>query len=265
MYDNLRFLPGKILFRTAVLSWGLVIVTLGLYVISNLPYQRRAIIGMMESEAKSIATSIDQVTATAIITEDYGSVVEHCMRVVRESSSILYVVITRKDGFSLVNTLKGWRQDQLGGMWNPSPERSVNSEFVKSDLVGEEVFHFTHPFKYSGMDWGYIHVGLSLKKYHSYLTNMYFRTLWLALLCILVSIAPSLFFARRLSRPINTLDKVTQRVAEGNLTASVDISTGDELDEQLADSFNKMTAAIRKSREELISLRGSIPTTSSPP
>jgi PAS domain S-box-containing protein len=252
--NSLRFLPGKILFRTAVLSWGLVIVTLGLFVISNLPYQRKAIIGMMESEANSIVTSIDQVTATAIITEDYGSVVEHCMRIVRESPSILYVVITRKDGFSLINTVQGWKQVQLGGMWNPPLDRIVKSEFVKSELVSEEVFHYTHPFKYSGIDWGCIHIGLSLKKYHSDIKNMYFRTLWLALLCILVSIAPSLFFARRLSRPINILDNVTQRVAAGDLTANVEITTGDEL-ERLGDSFNTMTEAIRVSREELIASR----------
>jgi two-component system, sensor histidine kinase len=253
---NLRLGPprNKIISRTAILSWILVIGTLGIFVLINIPYQKKAIEESMISEARSIAASIDQVTATAIVSEDYGVVVEHCLRVVKESPSILYVVITRKDGFSLTNTKKEWKQTQLGSFWNPTDNRSTSNQFLQTDLIPETAFHHSYPFQYSGIDWGWIHIGLSLKKYNADVHNLYLRTLWLAVFCILLAMIPSLIFARRLSRPIHHLDSVTQRVAAGDLAVRAEVTTGDEL-ERLAQSFNRMTEAMQKSQNELLSSR----------
>ncbi len=248
--NGIKVWKNKILVRTTILSWVLIIVTLGLFVVSNLLYQRKAIVERMELEARNIATSIDQVTATALITEDYGTVVDHCARLVKESSSILYVVITRNDGFSLVHTAQQWKQEQLEGIWNPSFDRVAKSGFLKSELMGQDVFHYSYPFHYSGIDWGWIHIGLSLKGYQTDLSNLYVRTIFLSVLCILVGMAASLFFARKLSNPIKILNNVTQRVASGDLTARAEIRTGDEL-ESLGHSFNRMTEALNKSQEEL--------------
>jgi PAS domain S-box-containing protein len=247
-----RFLPRKIIFRTATLSWILVIVSLGLYLTFTLPYQKRIIIDNMGSEAQNIAASISQVTATAIVAEDYSSAIDHCMKVVKDSSSLQYVVITRNDGFSLLQTEAGWRQDQLGGIWTPGvTDRTARGGFLQSDIVGVEVFHYSYPFEYSGIDWGWIHIGLSLQKYRADLRELYVRTILLTVLCIAFALVASLVFARRLTLPINILDEVTQRVANGDLTAKADILTGDEL-ERLAVSFNGMTDALQKSQGELV-------------
>ncbi|MGC2062054.1 MAG: ATP-binding protein, partial [Thermodesulfovibrionales bacterium] len=114
-----------------------------------------------------------------------------------------------------------------------------------------DVFHYSYPFSYSGIDWGWIHIGLSLKGYHTDLRNLYVRTTWLTLFCILVGMAVSLPFARKLSDPIKTLDDVTQRVAAGDLAARVEIRTGDEL-ESLGHSFNRMTEALDRSQGDLV-------------
>ncbi len=245
---------SKIIFRTAILSWILVIGTLGIFVLINIPYQKKAIEESMISEARSIAASIARVTATAIVSKDYGAVVEHCLRVVKESPSLLYVVVTRHDGFSLTHTKKEWKQTQLGAFWNPADHRSASNQFLQSDLISEPAFHHSHPLQYSGIDWGWIHIGLSQKKYNADVRNLYIRTLWLAIFCIFLAMIPSLIFARKLSRPIHHLDSVTQRVATGDLAVRANVTTGDEL-ERLAQSFNRMTEAMQKSRDELLSSR----------
>ena len=104
------FTPHRIVIKVALISSTLIIISLGLFVLATIPYQRAAILDAMKSEAKSTVTSIDQVTASAIITEDFGTVVEHCLRVVQESPSIVYVVVTRNDGFSLIITKQGWNR-----------------------------------------------------------------------------------------------------------------------------------------------------------
>ncbi len=249
--DKSSLWKKKILLRTVALSWLLIISTLSFFVIANIPFQKRAIIESLESEAKNIVASIDQVTATAVITEDYGAVVEHCMRVVKQSSTIRYVVITRRDGFSLVTTSHNWQQDQRNGIWNPSGSRKAQGEILKSDLVNEEVFHYSYPFRYSGIEWGWIHIGLTLKKYRADLIAMYSRTIWLAVFCSLFGMSIALYFAKKLSNPIRKLDEVTQRLAAGDLTARATITTGDEL-ERLANSLNTMSEALCTSRKEII-------------
>jgi PAS domain S-box-containing protein len=248
------FRPQRIVVRVALISSALIIISLGLFVLATIPFQRTAILDAMKSEAKSTVTSIDQVTASAIITEDFGTVVEHCLRVVQESPSIVYVVVTRNDGFSLVITKKGWEQKTLKGIWISPGERSASNRFLASEISREEVFHYSHPFQYSGIDWGWIHIGLSLKKFHSDISDMYRRTIILALLCIAVGVGVALLFARKLTRPISNLVTVTERVAAGDLQARADIRTGDEL-EHLGRSFNTMTETLQRSQGESIAAR----------
>jgi PAS domain S-box-containing protein len=245
------FWPKRIGLRVTIITSALIVITLGLFAVATIPYQRTAILDAMESEAKSTVTSIDQVTASAIITEDFGTVVEHCMRVVKESPTIVYVVVTRNDGFSLVITKEGWKQQSLNGEWSRGGLRTANSRFLKSEVSPEEVFHYSHPFQYSGIDWGWIHIGLSLKKFHNDIRSMYLRTAFIALLCIVAGVGVALVFARRLTKPISILDVTTQLVARGDLTAHADIRTGDEL-ERLGGSFNMMTETLRMSQGKII-------------
>jgi PAS domain S-box-containing protein len=248
------FRPNRIVFRIAILASALIIITLGLFVIITIPFQRTMILDAMRSEAKSTVTSIDQVTASAIISEDFGTVIEHCLRVVSDSPSIQYVVVTRNDGFSLVITSKGWSQKTLGGVWLPPGKRKSVSRFLESDIFPKEVFHYSHPFQFSGIDWGWIHIGLSLQKFHADMAEMYRRTAFLAFLCLCVGICVALIFSRRLTKPILSLDDITQRVARGDLTARAAIGTGDEL-ERLGRSFNTMTETLQRSRAEIVAAR----------
>ncbi len=248
--DAPRLGRRSILFRTAMLSWIVIILTLGLFLVLIIPIQKHTLIDSMESKAEVIATSIEELTITSIVAEDYSSVVDHCSKVVNERPSVLYLVITRKDGFSLVHTARQWSRKQLSGHWNPSPEDADRVRFIESELIGEAVFHYSYPIDHPGIDWGWIHIGLSLKKYNDDLRSVYVRTVLLAGICILAGFSVSFIFARRLSRPILLLNGITRRVALGDLTAKAEISTGDEV-ENLAESFNRMTEALRQARDEL--------------
>lgn len=236
--------------RTTLLSWMLIIGTLMVYVVSTIPFQKKVAVERMKSEAMNITASIGQVTANAIILEDYSFAVDHCMKVISESKTIQYIVITKHDGFSLIHTTYQWQLDTLGGYWCSKDESSKESQIIKSEIVHDKVFHYSYRLNYSGIDWGWIHIGLSLKDYQSFMCQTYVRTLLSALGCILFGFIVSLIFSRRLSRPILELDRITQRIAAGERNARANIKTGDEL-ENLAFSFNKMTEALYKIQDEL--------------
>jgi signal transduction histidine kinase len=247
----------SILFRTTILCWLLIVLTLGIFLLLVFPYQKKALIDGMISKANAISSSIAQVTTSAVVNEEYSEVIEHCMRVIEENPSIIYVVITRKDGFSLVHKAKTWKIGQMSGIWNHAATVPPAGMFIKNDLAEERVFHYSYPFSYSGINWGWINIGLSLREFNSDLRSIYVRTFFILVSCSIIGLLLSYFFARRLSYPIFLLTDITMRVAKGDLSARAELATGDEL-ENLANSFNSMTESLQKSQKELRSTQAQL-------
>ena len=76
------------------------------------------------------------------------------------------------------------------------------------------------------------------------------RTVFLLLAGVLISVAASLFLARRMVQPVRVLQEGAERIGGGDLTSRIEVKTGDEI-EQLADRFNTMTAQLRESYSDL--------------
>jgi len=243
--------PKRIKFRMTLVLSLLIVISLSLFAFVTLPYQRIVILSVMESEARSTVTSIGQVTASAIISEDFGTVIEHCLRVVKESPSIRYVVVTKNDGYSLIMSKTGWTQRNLSGVWLPTGERIAAARFLTSDISPKEVYHYSFPFSYSSIDWGWIHIGLSLDAFNTNLHIMYLRTFCLAILCLAVSAVVAYIFAGKLTAPISDLAETTRLVTKGDLNARADIRTGDEL-QLLGELFNIMTARLQQTRDDIL-------------
>jgi len=242
----------RILIRTVALCWVTVLFTVAVYTLTIIPYQKAQLLQALRERAQVAYTSTAQVAVNAIVMEDYSPLVEHCLKLVRENPSLLYMVLTRRDGFSLVHKKDGWSQEQLGGTWVSEGDTDPRSgHFVQSDLVQREVYCVVFPFSYSGIDWGWVHVGLSPETFYRDVRSLYTRIFWVALLAVSTGFAASFFFARRLSHPILALDRFTRRVAAGDLSSHLEITSGDEV-ESLADSFNQMVDALRRSKEDLV-------------
>jgi two-component system, sensor histidine kinase len=252
--DKREIKERGILFRTAFFCWSLIAIIIIIFMIFIIPYTKNSLIKNMESNANIITTSIGQVTVLSIILEDYSSVVEHCINVLNKNISILYIVITRNDGFSLIFKGGQWRYEHLDGMWRPAERKKIAFILDKSELVDKGVFHYSFPVNYSGIPWGWIHIGLSLDQLSRDVKANYVRLILLAIGSILVGLAGSIFFARKLSLPIQHLSQVTQEVAGGDLSVRARILSRDELG-SLADSFNQMTEALQKTQTELISAK----------
>ncbi len=231
-------------------AWALITLTLLIFIVGTLPHQRQVLEDRMKSEANDIAASIGQVTATAIINNDYGFTVDHCLKIIQQSNTILYITIVRNDGFALVFTAGSWRMDNLKDNLNLPNSKVAESQFVYSSLVHQEVFHYSFPFSYSQIDWGRINVGMSLKKFNQNAYDLYFRTFILALISIFVGLIASILFAKKITGPIRQLDIISQTVAAGNLNAKVNITSENELG-RLALSFNKMTESLKNSQDNL--------------
>src|SRR5438132_3590752 len=81
-----------------------------------------------------------------------------------------------------------------------------------------------------------------------------YQSLFVTGLLLLIALIPalllSLFFARRMVRPIQTLHAAAAQIGSGNWERRIDVHTGDEL-EDLAETFNQMSVRLRDSYNNL--------------
>ena len=249
--DKMR--PFGITWRIALLAWSITLVTVSIFVLAIIPEQKRTFVENLESKGNGIAVSICHVVAGAVVNEDYSDLVEHCLQVLKGDKSIEYLVITKNNGESWIHDKSGWRYKQLSAEWRPKQREPSSGIGVVSEF-NRRVFHHSQPFDYSGIQWGWVHVGLSLETYDRSVATMHRRTGILALTCIVVSLMASCLYARLLVRPIRTLQSVVRRIARGDLSARAAIHTGDEI-ESLADSFNAMTGTLLQRDKILASVQ----------
>jgi signal transduction histidine kinase len=243
-----------ILLRVVLLSWSVTILTVAIFVLSVLPQQSAALLDGVRSKADLVAASITDVASAVLGVGDYGAVVEHCMGIVGRGGDVLYIVVSRNDGYSLVHQPQGWLETHLDGRWrNPGP-RTARGSIVQTEMAPEPTYLYSSPLNYANVEWGWIHIGLSLKQYNHDKQESYRRTMMLGLGCIAFGLLAALFLARRIVRPIISLTAVTNRVAAGDWTARADISSGDEI-ETLGRAFDDMTATLKHTLDELTSAR----------
>ena len=235
---------GGITRRVALLSWFVTLLTLVVFVTAIIPEQKRIFRQNLESKARSVAVSVQNIAAGAVINEDYSSVVDHCLQMLEGDPTIVSLVLARRDGFALVCDRKGWRATILDLSWHPQ-DKAVQADIRTESAPIGRAFHYARPFDYSGIQWGWIHVGLSLESYDRSVSEVYRRTGLLAVVCVLLSLLASINFARPLVKPLQSLEAVVSRVAAGDLSARAQIQSRDEI-ESLARSFNRMTDRLRR-------------------
>jgi two-component sensor histidine kinase/HAMP domain-containing protein len=240
---------GSIFWRVSLLAAIVCVLTLVVFGLSMLKYQQQVLETKLQEKAHLLAASIDRVTANAIIGEDYETVVDQCRKMVTSDSNLVYCVITRaEDGFSIVTDTKGWRVDEFKGQpWNPDRQANLKSKIITSPLDGAQVLHYSYPFSYSGVEWGWIHIGQSLNEYHASQISLFSMVGMMAVPALLLGMGVSFFFARRLTAPILQLQKFAQSVAAGKLHVRTSTHSNDEVG-KLAETLNFMTAELEASQ-----------------
>jgi two-component system NtrC family sensor kinase len=235
-------LPKGIALRITLLGWMVTLLTLCVFVLVIVPEQKREFELGLDSKARGVAVSIRGVAAGAAVSEDYSAVVDQAMQVLSGDKAIDYVVMTKNDGFSIVIDRSTWKTEILEAAWHPVT-RMPASSIGASPLFGRRVFQYALPFDYSGIQWGWIHIGLSLSAYDESVRRTYLRTGALTVLCGVLSLLISLVYAARLVRPIHILHAAVEKVAQGDLHARAEVQSRDEI-EQLAKAFNDMARTI---------------------
>ena len=107
------------------------------------------------------------------LNEDYSSVVSAAQVLLNGDPDIEFLIIMKNDGFALVIEQKKWEVAQLEDAHFIRTMRDTSWRVELSPKFQRRLFHFAQPFDYSGIQWGWIHVGLSLKEYDKSVLNLY--------------------------------------------------------------------------------------------
>ncbi len=100
------------------------------------------------------------------------------------------------------------------------------------------------------MDWGWIHIGLSLDNYHKSINSVYSVTGIVAAITFSIGSLIAFVFARQITRPVAALRRYAHEVAAGALDHRVNIKSKGEIGD-LAESVNKMVETLVHSQSRL--------------
>ncbi|MDH7604821.1 MAG: HAMP domain-containing protein, partial [Melioribacter sp.] len=235
--------------RITLLSWSILLISTIIYAFFYYINQKNVIQQRMRFEAKDIAESIIQAEGSTLFTEDYGGIIDFCTQLISSSQSLDFIILSKSSGLSLIFDRNGWRFEELKEQSiRPTEKESEQIAFIK--LFNKENYLFSKPFIYTGINWGYIHIGISLDSYNKAMENLFSRMMLFSTIFIILGSLVAFRFSQMITKPIGELVSTTYEVERGNLNVQVKVERDDEIG-FLAKSFNLMIDSLRRSTELL--------------
>lgn len=186
--------------------------------------------------------------STGMMFED-AAAVKSTLDVVPSLSGIKFVLIVKPDG----TEVSSYKADNTVQIVSNELKPLISSD-VKPDnhtiIDINDVSLFALPVMYQGNPVGKVIVGVSRQELIKDAEASRNIALYIGLGILVLGGAITLLLSWRIVKPLKTLTKAALQVSSGNLEASVDIKTKDEV-EVLATAFNRMVGNIRQSLEEI--------------
>jgi two-component system sensor histidine kinase AtoS len=202
----------------------------------------------------AIVGNLAAVSTNALLTYNYVVLQQNGGKVAQEAD-VAYVIIHDKE--NRVAVYSGHDEKQGMALTDEVSQKALRAKdpLIQSFHSAERkmpVLDISVPvyIAQSADKWGTVRIGLSLERMYAQISRTRLDLLLLGAAAILLGILGSVFLARRITRPISRLVETTISAAHGNLDRSIDIRTGDEI-EELGHNFNYMIEQIRVQRAEL--------------
>lgn len=215
-----------------------------------IPMQKKALQQIMYTQGVTVSRSIIQASSDAIITNDFGFIVEHNVEVLKNNPSIQFVAVAPLRGKTIWVDQFGWRV-----LLDPKPQltqlQTEDIQYViKHQQWEAEGYHFVYPIEFSGIKWGWLHVEFTTDQYNAYIRDMYIQLLYIGGISIILIIFMGYLFARWVTRPVSIITDLATQVANGNLEVQSNINRHDEIG-VLSNCFNTMVQSLRQSKQKL--------------
>jgi two-component system sensor histidine kinase AtoS len=248
--------PKSIRLQTRLILYSTLLIVLIMALVFLLVEKRQSEIIQEEAKKRgiAIAQNLASISTNALLTYNYVVLEQNAERIALEED-ILYIIIHDKENKVAAYSQHGEKQGMV--LTDEVSQKAVRTEepliqSTHSGVKGSPLLDISVPvyIKESEEKWGAVRIGLSLERMHGQISKTRLNLLLLGLFTIVLGNLGSIFFARRITKPISKLVGTTISAAQGDLHQVIDIRTGDEI-EELGRNFNFMMEQIRLHRNEL--------------
>ena len=244
------FSKNGIFKKTFLLIVSILIGVLLIVSYSIIDNQKKGLADVLFSKANTIVKSLALTITDSMATNDSSFIIEHVQKVLQSNDDIKYIIVGKNDDQIIYNNSEKWEiLEKEPKIISDLGKTAVESKILISKYWKNEVFHLNYPISYSGMQWGWISIGLSVDEYNQNIVRIYQDSVVLIISMLVTSIFISYIITKWLVTPILLLNNAARRIADGDFNVKVDISHNDELGE-LALSFNNMTNVLRESAKK---------------
>jgi diguanylate cyclase (GGDEF)-like protein/PAS domain S-box-containing protein len=199
----------------AVISFAIILLLI------LLPFFKKQLLQMVESQGRTFANSTIAATTTNLYTESYGDVIEYLNKVLRDTDNILFVVITNSKGSDIVVTKNEWHE--TSHLFKDETSHLGMAEevlhFEINPVTNQPCFMYHKVIEIGGVPWGMLTVGMSDRQYQ-FIKQQY--TLIVATVSTtLVFVLLLLFYrsSKKIRTEIATLSATGLELQRGNLGA----------------------------------------------
>lgn len=254
MDSNKSLRPIRLQTRLILYSTLLIVLIMALVFLLVEKRQSEIIQEEARKQGVAIAQNLASISTNALLTYNYVVLEQNAERVALEED-ILYIIIHDKENKVAAYSQQGDKQgmvltDEVSQIAVRTKEpliQPTHSGVKRAPLLDISIPVY---IKESEEKWGTVRIGLSLERMHKQISKTRLNLLLLGLFTIVLGNLGSIFFARRITKPISKLVETTISAAQGDLHQVIDIRTGDEI-EELGRNFNFMMEQIRLHRNEL--------------
>ena len=237
----------SIITKVFILIFTSIFAVLAVFSYQAIELQKKSILDSLDSQAKSIASSITYVNTDFMIIDDEIKLLEFSYNYIQTSNNLHSFIIARKNGNSLIITKSKWSVQPTG---NKDFDFKSESKITYSKYAQKATYFYRYPIILSGIKWGWIDLELSLDEYYNKLDTMYTQFFYLAITMVIVAFFVSYFIAKMVSRPIVNLEAVSEEISNGDLAKRAEVNSSDEIG-RLAKSFNNMVDNLELSQYKL--------------
>jgi transcriptional regulator with GAF, ATPase, and Fis domain len=223
--------------------------------ISALVSQRygRSLFDSFTAQAGNLAHAVALEAADKVLINDLVALQKMLDHQKHSNASIAYLFVQR-NGQVIAHTFPDGIPAELLDANTLAPGDHMRFQKVAS-TSGEDYLDIAWPI--FGGEAGTLRLGISERPYREQMVRLWLQMSALTLGILLLALAVTLLFVRRMTRPLAALAQATERIEQGQMEVTVPVEGNDEIG-RLAASFNHMVSRVadytRRLEEQTIEL-----------
>ncbi len=200
----------------------------------------------LSAQAENVAQAVALDATDKILTNDLVALQKMLDYHITSNPHTAYIFVV-KDNQVLAHTFAHGIPIALLGANDAILENFTNQKEIIS-TKGERYLDIARPI-FSGKA-GLLRVGVSEKPYRDQVAQLWLQMSGITLAILLLALAGSLLFIKRITGPLAALSKAAEKIDEGNLDVRVELKSRDEVG-KLTASFKHMVARIKDYTQRL--------------